>query len=77
MGACDGHHVIPAPFDVYRDVVRPEWIDHNVSGETRRGSSMAPAIRERLARIHAAHAALPRPAQIGRRIGLGAPPTTR
>jgi len=77
MGACDGHHVHPAPFDVYRDLVRPERIDHNVSGETRRGSSMAPAIRERLARIHAAHAALPRPAQIGRRIGLGAPPTTR
>jgi len=171
MGACDAHSIIPAPFDVYRDVVRPEWIDHNghmnmgyylvafdlatdewlryvgldeayreahrvttfcleahvtyhrevregdplrfttrlldhdakrihyvhemhhaaesylaatnelmtlhVSGETRRGSSMAPAIRERLARIHAAHAALPGPAQVGRRIGLGAPPTTR
>ena len=171
MGACDEHSVIPAPFDVYRDVVRPEWIDHNghmnmgyylvafdlatdewlryvgldeahreaqgvttfcleahvtyhrevregdplrfttrlldhdakrihyvhemhhaaesylaatnelmtlhVSGDTRRGSPMAPAIRERLARIQAAHAALARPAQVGRRIGLGAPPTTR
>jgi len=77
MGACDGYHVIPAPFDVYRDVVRPEWIDQTVSGETRRGSPMAPVIRERLARIHAAHAALPRPAQVGRRTGLGAPPTTR
>ena len=171
MGACDAHSIIPAPFDVYRDVVRPEWIDHNghmnmgyylvafdlatdewlryvgldeahreahgvttfcleahvtyhrevregdplrftthlldhdakrihyvhemhhaaesylaatnelmtlhVSGETRRGSPMAPAIRERLARIQAAHAALARPAQVGRRIGLGAPPTTR
>jgi acyl-CoA thioester hydrolase len=22
-------HAIPAPFDVYRDRVRPEWIDHN------------------------------------------------
>src|SRR2546428_654047 len=29
MGACDAHSIIPAPFDVYRDVVRPEWIDHN------------------------------------------------
>ena len=77
MGACDEHSVIPAPFDVYRDVVRPEWIDHDVSGETGRGSPMAPAIGERLARIQAAHAALARPAQVGRRIGLGAPPTTR
>jgi len=171
MGACDEHNVIPAPFDVYRDVVRPEWIDHNghmnmgyylvafdlatdewlryvgldeahreaqgvttfcleahvtyhrevregdplrfttrlldhdtkrihyvhemrhaaesylaatnelmtlhVSGEMRRASPMAPAIMERLARIQAAHAALDRPAPVGRRIGLGAPPTTR
>jgi acyl-CoA thioester hydrolase len=165
------HGEIPAPFDRYRDVVRPEWIDHNrhmnmgyyllvfdlatdeflcyagldqahrdahgvttfcleahityhrevregdplrfttrlldhdakrihyfhemyhategylaatnelmtlhVSRQTRRGSSMALAIRERLARIQAAHAGLPRPAQVGRRIGLGAVPTTR
>ncbi len=162
---------IPAPFDVYRDVVRGEWIDHNghmnmgyyvvvfdlatdewlryvgldeahrkahgvttfcleahityhrevrerdplrfttrlldfdakrihyfhemyhasegylaatnelmtlhVSEQTRRGAPMAPAILERLARLRAAHGALPRPAQVGRRIGLGAPPTTR
>ncbi|PYO58775.1 MAG: hypothetical protein DMD83_02250 [Candidatus Rokuibacteriota bacterium] len=54
-----------------------ELMTLHVSGETGRGSPMAPAIRERLARIHAAHAALPRPAQVGRRIGLGAPPTTR
>ena len=162
---------IPAPFDRYRDVVRPEWIDHNrhmnmgfyllvfdfatdewlrfvgldeshrdalevttfcleahvtyhrevregdplrfttrlldhdakrihyfhemyheaegylaatnelmtlhVSRQTRRGSSMAPAIQERLARIQTAHAALPRPMQAGRRIGLKTVPTTR
>ncbi len=162
---------VPAPFDVYRDVVRPEWIDHNrhmnmgyylvifdlatdewlrhvgldeahraahgvttfcleahltyhrevregdplrfttrlldhdakrihyfhemyhaaegylaatnelmtlhVSRETRRASPMAPLIRKRLARIQAAHASLPRPPQVGRRIGLAALPTTR
>ena len=165
------HGEIPAPFDHYRDVVRPEWIDHNghmnmgyyllvfdlatdewvryvgldqahrdahgvttfcleahvtyhrevregdplrfttllldhdakrihyfhemrhategylaatnelmtlhVSQRTRRGSPMAPAIMERLARIQAAHAGLPRPPQVGRRIGLDAAPTTR
>jgi acyl-CoA thioester hydrolase len=162
---------IPAPFDGYRDVVRPEWIDHNghmnmgyyllafdlatdewlrhvgldqahrdthgvttfcleahvtyhrevregdplrfttrllghdakrlhyfhemyhategylaatnelmtlhVSRQTRRASPMALAIRERLARIQAVHAALPRPPQAGRRMGLAAAPTTR
>ena len=162
---------IAAPFDVYRDVVRPEWIDHNhhmnmgyylvvfdlatdewfrylgldqahrdahgvttfcleahvtyhrevregdplrfttwlldhdakrihylhemyhavdgylaatnelmtlhVNRATRRGAPMAHVLRERLARIQAAHGALPRPAQAGRRIGLGSPPTTR
>jgi acyl-CoA thioester hydrolase len=165
------HGEIPAPFDRYRDVVRPEWIDHNrhmnmgyyllvfdlatddwlryvgldeahrdahgvttfcleahityhrevregdplrfttrlldhdakrihylhemyhasegylaatnelmtlhVSRQTRRASPMALAIRERLARIQAAHDLLPTPAQVGRRIGLGAVPTTR
>ena len=165
------HGEIPAPFDRYRDVVRPEWIDHNrhmnmgyyllvfdlatdeflryvgldqehrdahgvttfcleahvtyhrevregdplrfttrlleydtkrihyfhemyhasegylaatnelmtlhVSQQTRRASPMARAIRERLARIQAVHTALPRPAQVGRRIGLDAVPTTR
>jgi acyl-CoA thioester hydrolase len=162
---------IPAPFDGYRDVVRPEWIDHNghmnmgfylvvfdfatdgwfryvglgeshraarqvttfcleahityhrevragdplrfttrllgwdakrihyfhemyhagagflaatnelvslhVSEATRRGAPMAPEIRDRLARIQAVHDALPHPAQVGRRMGLAAPPTTR
>jgi acyl-CoA thioester hydrolase len=155
---------LPAPFDEYRDVVRPEWIDHNghmnmgyylvvfdfatdaflswaglgdahrrahqvttfcleahvtyhrevgdgdplrfttvllghdakrvhyihamyhategylaatnelmslhVSLATRRGGPMAPGVLERLARIQAAHDALPRPSQAGRRIGL-------
>jgi acyl-CoA thioester hydrolase len=158
----------PAPFDAYRDVVRPEWIDHNghmnmgyylvvfdfatdaflrhvgldeahrdarrvstfcleahityhrevragdplrfttrllgsdakrihyfhemhhgeldylaatneimtlhVSLLTRRSTPMAPEILDRLARIGAAHAGLPRPPQVGRRIGLDARP---
>jgi acyl-CoA thioester hydrolase len=30
MGTRDhGPDAIPAPLDVYRDIVRPEWIDHN------------------------------------------------
>ena len=54
-----------------------ELMSLHVSAGTRRGAPMAPAILERLAHIEAAHATLPRPAQVGRRIGLGAPPTTR
>jgi acyl-CoA thioester hydrolase len=54
-----------------------ELMSLHVSAETRRGAAMAPVILERLARIQAVHDALPRPAQAGRRIGLGAPPTTR
>jgi acyl-CoA thioester hydrolase len=166
-----GAEEIPAPFDGYRDVVRPEWIDHNrhlnmgyyvvvfdlatdawfryiglgeahrashrvttfcleahvtyhrevregdplrftsqlldydakrihyfhemhhatehylaatnelmslhVSEATRRAAPMAPAVQARLSRIHAVHGALPRPAQVGRTIGLRAVPTTR
>ena len=162
---------VAAPFDVYRDVVRPEWIDHNghmnmgyylvvfdfatdeffrwvgldaqhrechaittfcleahvtyhrevrsgdplrfttlllghdakrihyihamyqaregylastnelmslhVDLATRRGAPMAPEIAARLAAIQAAHDALPRPPQAGRRIGLTQAPTTR
>jgi acyl-CoA thioester hydrolase len=162
---------IPAPLDVYRDAVRPEWIDHNghmnmgyylvvfdfatdawmdfvgldrahrrehqvttfcleahityvrevgegdplrfttrllahdakrihflhemyhgregylastnevmslhVSQATRRAAPMAPAVLERLARVSAAHAALPPSPHAGRAIGLGAKPTTR
>ena len=54
-----------------------ELMTLHVSRETRRGAPMAPAIRERLDRIQVAHHALPRPPQAGRRIGLGAAPTTR
>jgi len=149
--------VIEAPLDRYRDVVRPEWIDHNrhmnvgyylvvfdfatdeffrwvgldeahrrerqvttfcleahvtyhrevragdplrfttlllhqmyhaddgylaatnelmslhVSESTRRSAPMAPEVLDRLARIQAAHDALPRPPQVGRTIGLAQP----
>ena len=54
-----------------------ELMSLHVSKDTRRGAPMAPAIQARLARIQAAHDALPRPPQVGRRIGLGTPPTTR
>ena len=37
---------------------------------TRRGAPMHPAVVERLAAIQAAHDALPRPPQAGRRISL-------
>jgi acyl-CoA thioester hydrolase len=161
----------PAPFDAYRDVVRPEWIDHNghmnmgyyvvvfdlatdawfryigldeqhretrdvttfcleahvtyhrevrerdplrfttrllawdakrihyfhemyhadhgylaatnelmslhVSRRTRRGAPMAPEVLDRLSRVQAAHDRLPRPPQVGRRMGLAVEPTTR
>ena len=54
-----------------------ELMSLHVSEETRRGAPMAPAILERLACIQAAHDALPVPAHVGRRIGIGAPPTSR
>ena len=54
-----------------------ELMSLHVSEETRRAVPMAPAIMERLARLQAAHNALPVPAHVGRRIGLGGPPTTR
>jgi len=54
-----------------------EVLSLHVSLETRRGAPMAPEILERLARIQAAHAGLPRPPQVGRTMGLGAAPTTR
>jgi acyl-CoA thioester hydrolase len=47
-----------------------ELMSLHVSEATRRGAPMAPEILERLARIQAAHDALPRPPQAGRRIGL-------
>jgi acyl-CoA thioester hydrolase len=54
-----------------------ELVSLHVSEATRRAAPMAPEILDRLARIQAVHDALPRPAQIGRRMGLHAPPTTR
>jgi acyl-CoA thioester hydrolase len=54
-----------------------ELMSLHVSETTRRAAPMAPAIQHRLARIHAVHGALPHPAQVGRKIGLRAVPTTR
>lgn len=49
-----------------------ELISLHVSRETRRGAEMAPAILDRLAAIKTAHAALPRPPQVGHVIGVKA-----
>ena len=54
-----------------------ELMSLHVDLATRRGASMAPEIAARLAAIQAAHDALPRPPQAGRRIGLTQAPTTR
>jgi acyl-CoA thioester hydrolase len=54
-----------------------ELMSLHVSRATRRGAPMAPAVLERLARIQRAHDRLPVPPQVGRRMGLGARPTTR
>ena len=53
-----------------------ELMSLHVSETTRRGAPMAPEILECLARVQKAHEALPRPPQVGRTIGLTAPPTT-
>ena len=53
-----------------------ELISLHVSERTRRAAPMSPEIRTRLAAMQAAHDALPRPPQLGRIIGLSAPPTT-
>jgi acyl-CoA thioester hydrolase len=47
-----------------------ELMSLHVSHATRRGAAMAPEILARLAEIQRAHAALPRPPQAGRAIGL-------
>src|SRR5213593_4813359 len=52
-----------------------ELMSLHVDLATRRGAPMAPEIAARLAAIQAAHDALPRPPQSGRRIGLDARPT--
>jgi acyl-CoA thioester hydrolase len=53
-----------------------ELLSLHVSQATRRGAPMAPAILARLARIQAAHDALPKLPQVGRVMGLAARPTT-
>ncbi len=53
-----------------------ELMSLHVSEETRRGAAMAPEILDRLGRVQRAHAAAPRPPQVGRVIGLAAPPAT-
>jgi acyl-CoA thioester hydrolase len=54
-----------------------ELMSLHVSQATRRGAPMATEVLDRLGRIQAVHDRLPRPPQVGRVIGLGAPPTTR
>jgi acyl-CoA thioester hydrolase len=53
-----------------------ELMSLHVSRPTRRGAPMAPEILARLARILEIHRGLPRPPQVGRVMGLQAPPTT-
>jgi acyl-CoA thioester hydrolase len=53
-----------------------ELMSLHVSQQTRRGAPMAPEILARLTRILEVHQGLPRPPQVGRVMGLGAPPTT-
>ena len=50
-----------------------ELMSLHVSESTRRSAPMAPEVLDRLARIQAAHDALPRPPQVGRTIGLAQP----
>jgi acyl-CoA thioester hydrolase len=54
-----------------------ELMSLHMSARTRRAAPMAPAVLSRLARVQAAHDALPRPAHVGRRMGLDAERTTR
>src|SRR5438552_5925840 len=54
-----------------------ELMSLHVALETRRGATMASDVLGRLATIQRAHGELPRPAQVGRVIGLAARPTTR
>jgi acyl-CoA thioester hydrolase len=53
-----------------------ELMSLHVSRETRRSAPMAPEILERLGEIQQAHRALSIPPQVGRVMGLEAPPTT-
>lgn len=54
-----------------------ELMSLHVSEETRRGVPMTPEVLARLARIQAAHDAVPRPSQAGRSIGLDKRPAPR
>jgi acyl-CoA thioester hydrolase len=54
-----------------------ELMSLHVALDTRRGAPMSADVLARLATIQSAHDALPRPAQVGRSIGLAARPTTR
>ena len=54
-----------------------ELMSLHVSQETRRGAPMAPEILRRLEEIQRTPARRPRPAQVGRVMGLSAKPTTR
>lgn len=54
-----------------------ELMSIHVTHATRRAAPMAREILERLAVVQAAHDVAPRPAQVGRSIGLRATPTTR
>ena len=54
-----------------------ELMSLHVALDTRRGAAMAPDVRARLAAIQAVHAALVRPPQVGRTIGLAMRPATR
>ncbi len=49
-----------------------ELMSLHVSRVTRRATTMAPEVLERLARIQTVHDTLPRPPHVGRRIGLDA-----
>lgn len=52
-----------------------ELMSVQVSEVTRRSAPMAPGVLDRLAQVRAAHAALSRPPQVGRRIGLSERPS--
>jgi acyl-CoA thioester hydrolase len=54
-----------------------ELMSLHVSQDTRRGAPMAGEVLDRLGCIQRSHERLPRPPQVGRVMGLGAPPTTR
>jgi acyl-CoA thioester hydrolase len=54
-----------------------ELMSLHVSEQTRRAAPMASAILDRLAAILVAHDRLPRPPQVGRRMGLDARPEAR